>query len=231
MKNLIFLLAILLLISCKKENDNTVITNIDYGYFPLDTGKYFVYQVEEIEIDSALNYYDTTRYQLKIVYESFFADAEGNLALRVERYKRTSAGLNWSIADVWYANRTIGSVQFVEENMRFVKMVFPTELFKSWDGNAYNTLDGETYSISDINQPWSINSNAFDSVITITQLYDTTLLYKYYKVEKYAKNIGLIYKRDMNVESQNITFPNVLVENRITSGTIFTQKLIDYGTE
>ncbi|MBN2683535.1 MAG: hypothetical protein JXR58_13655 [Bacteroidales bacterium] len=230
MRIIFFISIIILFFSCKKE-ESVPIPEIDYSYLPLDTGVYFVYQIEEIEIDSALSYYDTVRYQLKTVFESYYSDAEGNNAIRVERYKRNSSLQNWSVSDVWSANYKNGTVQFVEENMRFVKMVYPSSINKTWDGNAYNIYDKEMYTITSIDAPAIINSLAFDSVLTVTQLYDTTLLYKYFKVEKYAKNIGLIYKIDMNVESQNITFPNVPVENRITSGTIFTQKLIEYGYE
>lgn len=231
MKYLVIISLFFLLFSCKKESQEPVVNKIDYSYFPLDTGKYILYEVSEIEIDSALNYYDTVRYQIKSVFESYFTDAEGNKAVRIERYKRNNPSQNWTIADVWQANIANNSAQKVEENIRYVKMVFPVSLNKEWNGNAFNTMDEETYSISNLNQAYSVNGLEFDSVMTITQFYDSTLLYKYYKSEKYAKNVGMIYKIDMNIESQNITFPNVPVENRITSGTIYIQKILEYGIE
>ncbi len=56
------------LISCKDDVDNIV--PIDYSYFPIDTGRWITYDVEEITIDKPSELYDTVRYQLKEVIQS-----------------------------------------------------------------------------------------------------------------------------------------------------------------
>lgn len=224
----ILVILVIILSSCKNDNDSNGPV-IDYGYYPIDTGRFVVYDVQEIVIDSAAGVYDTTNYQIKEVFESHFIDIENRLAVRIERYKRKDSLFGWEIKDVWYANRLTGSVQVVEENIRFVKIIFPVTLSETWDGNNYNTESTEEYEITGIDESWSINQLDFDSVLTVTQLLDSTLIYKYHKEEKYAKNIGLIYKIDLDINSQNLTYPWVLVEDRPTKATMYRQKIIDYG--
>ncbi|HBS87238.1 MAG: hypothetical protein A2W91_03390 [Bacteroidetes bacterium GWF2_38_335] len=221
---------VLIFNSCK-EKDNTDFPAIDYSYFPVDTGKWAVYQVEEITIDSAISLYDTVRYQIKEVYESYFPDNENRRTVRIERFIREEAGDPWEMKDVWAANLIPSSAQIVEENYRYMKIAFPANINETWNGNLYNIFDPETYEITSIDEPYSINGLNFDSVLTVTQLLDSTLIYKYHKEEKYAKNIGLISKIDLNIESQNIAYPWVPVEDRPTQATIYRQKIIDYGWE
>jgi hypothetical protein len=52
-----------------------------------------------------------------------------------------------------------------------------------------------------------------------------SLIHKDLAYEIYAKNIGLVYKKEIYINSQEVTH-NVPIEERITVGRIFIQEFV-----
>lgn len=224
---LFVLLSVVFSSGCNKEENNDI-PLIDYNYFPDDIGHWIIYEIEEIQIDAPSEVYDTSRYQIKEIIASEFLDNSNRVTLRIERYIRENDTTSWEIKDVWYANLLTSSAQKVEENIRYVKLSFPVALHKSWDGNAYNTYDEQEYEITAIDTSETINDIFIDSVLTVTQRDWESLIDKYYSVEKYAKNIGIVYKNYINIELA-LTDTSLPIEDRIITGSLYTQKITGYG--
>lgn len=224
----IVFLFLLVLLSCKKDKISDA--RIDYSYFPLDTTSWIIYKVKEISIDSLVNKYDTSEYYVKEIISGKYQNSTGDEMYRIERYTRTNDSSAWVIKDVWNAELTPKAAYKTEENIRYIKLVFPANYGYKWDGNAYNNLDPQQYEITDIDIPDSLNSLSFDSVLTVTQDCDSSLLHKDYTYEKFAKHIGLIERYLINVTS-DISFygTSLPIEQRITTATIYHQKIIDYS--
>jgi hypothetical protein len=206
-----------------------------YGenYFPLDTGRWYVYKVKEIVIDKKVDRYDTLAYQLKVLMHSEYTDSEGETAMRIERYWRTADSLAWEIKDVWSARLAGNEASMYEENIRYVKIRLPVERYKTWDGNIYNTGEEAQYMITALDAPLTIDSLQFDSTMTVLHIDDESLIHKEYAYEQYARGLGMVYKEDINLESQpdggGIIDPDIPVEERITRGSLYYQELISYG--
>jgi hypothetical protein len=212
-------------LSCKKENESEPI-NFKYSYFPLSSGHESIYNVTIINIDDTMHYYDTVRYELKERVDSMFIDNTGNKAWRLERYKRNDSTQPWLILDVWVAQIVQNQAQQIEENQRFVKIVFPPEINKSWDGHVFNTLGSKTFEISGLDEPYTINNLYFDSVLTIEQENKETMINKYYTFEKYANNIGLIQRDTIAIDYAYIIYPIIPIEQRILRAHFYYQTLI-----
>jgi hypothetical protein len=221
------LLAIIILFSCSKSTENVII-NRDFSYYPQKVGKWINYQVQEIHIDAPSNIYDTTNYQIKELFESTFIDNSGDICFRIERYKRINDSSPWEIKDVWVSKLNNNFAIKIEENLAYVKILFPAETNKVWNGNIYNTGDYSGYHISDLNEKEIINANVFDSVLTVVQRDDENLIEKYLSVEKYGKNIGLIFRQNININSLYI-IPGESYNKKIKTGTIYLQQIINYG--
>jgi hypothetical protein len=75
--------------------------------------------------------------------------------------------------------------------------------------------------------------------LQVTQHDQQDLINRIYSEEKYGRNVGLIYKRVIDIESQPIGIPDSLLShfygtpimNRITSGFQYTMTITSYGTE
>ncbi|MFH1321174.1 MAG: hypothetical protein ABII90_11040 [Bacteroidota bacterium] len=225
----IFILFLCTLYSCKKDVAPPI--DMGYGYFPTEIGKWIIYDVDSTVYDGFYDTVITYQYQIKEVVESTFIDNQGRETQRIERYKRLNSSLQWIIKDVWFSNRTTSTAEKVEENVRFIKLTFPVNLGNSWDGNSFNTMDEWNYEYTEVDAPCTINTLLFDSTATVLQIYEENLIEKQYYLEKYAKNVGLIYKELIDVadNSSEIDFEKPLM-TRISTGVIFTMRINSYGT-
>jgi len=227
----LIILLLVTLSSCndKVENDpQDIEDSILYNYFPLEEGSFIVYSVDSIihryEDDLTNNpdsLIDTFQYQVKEVLDSDFIDGEGDVAWRISRYFRTNDTSEWNFTTLWTAKVTSQSAQRVEENIRFIKISFPIKLNRTWNGNYYNFLPEEDYSIEEVNEPISIGSFDFDSSLTVLEADDFNLIHRVYKESKYAYGVGLISRERDSV--------NLTQFGEITNGVEFMQTIIDYS--
>lgn len=231
MKKIIIHASVILLVvsgiySCKKDPETTPV-DIGYNYFPDEVGRYIIYQVDSITQDDIVETRDTTRYLLKELVESTFIDNSGRPTMRIERYKKMYNpavpydSMPWVISDIWTANRTATTAEKVEENIRYIKLVFPVVKGKEWNGNAFNTLGQQEYEMIAVDQPEAINNLSFDSVITVKQLLNDNAIEYISEEEKFAKHIGLIYKKQYSLYWGGSPADSI--------GYRFTQKIISYG--
>lgn len=187
----------------------------DTSYFPLSTGKFIIYEVDSIVMSDFFNTTDTVHYQLMEAVDSAYTDAGGRQAFRIVRSRLDSLNGAWRIIDVWSANVTETTAEKVEENLRFIKLSFPVLLNKTWAGNSYiNTdsplvyLDDWEYKYTDVNETFDTYAGTFDSVITVLQHEDINAIQTVLYQEKYAKQVGMIYKEEQNFETQPGSYPN-----------------------
>ncbi|HOY39572.1 MAG: hypothetical protein KBB11_09595 [Bacteroidales bacterium] len=230
MKQWVFILISFSLFAASCDNTPEAEPAGLYGlqYFPLDTSKFILYDVVEITIDKPVNVYDTLHYQLMERYSEPYTDNSGNLAYKMERWVRDDDLSNFTLSDVWVAQVSDQSAQTVEENVRFVKIRFPARPNRSWNGNVFNIYESQEYYITNIDKAAEINGFSFDSTLTVVQQLDSSLIHKNDCIEIYAKNIGLVFKQKININSQEV-IPNVDIDDRITTGTKYYQKIIGFG--
>jgi hypothetical protein len=225
--------GLLLIISCKKESVKA--PDAGYGYFPSKVGTWIIYDVDSTVYPD--NGADTVfyKYQLKEIIESVFTDNEGRQALRIERYKRNYQqgvpydSIPWTLTDVWSANKTPTKLEMVEENIRYIKLVFPVKIFNTWNGNAQNAFDEWIYKYSDMDKPRNTGTLSFDSTALVVQKDLENPIEKQYYIEVYARNVGMVSKKIIDVKSQYISNPVTPVMTRIEEGVICAFTINSYG--
>lgn len=222
-------LIFILLTSCTKENEEYTVIS-DTNYHPSLSGSYIIYDVTEINIDEPSNVFDTINYQLKELIGDKYYDETGAESFMLRRYKRYHENNTWNISDIWSFQLSENKLFQTEENIKYVKIHFPLSINKTWDGNSFNTLSSLEYEITAIDESLNINSFSFDSCLTVTHESDSSLIHKNFSIEQFAKNTGLIYKEETHINSQNIE-PGVTLENRITTGTIYKQSIVEQGID
>lgn len=217
--------------SCKKDAE--VETDIGYGYFPTEIGHWVIYEIDSTVYDDFEGDTDIYRYQVKELLESEFIDNEGRIAVRVERYRRNFDSIlpydsiPWYLSRVWSFTRTNERAEKLEENVRYMRLIFPANDGKTWDGNALNTIGQWNYKYTEADQPFSIGAFAFDSTCLVEQKREINLINHRVYYERYAKNVGLVEKNVIDVRDTG--FAAVPVINRIYSGVIYNITLVDYG--
>ncbi len=241
-----FILLCISLFSCK---ETLIEDNIDFGYdyFPQEVGKYISYEVDSIIYDQISNFtiIDTNSLQVTERFVEEFDDNSGETTYRIERYERKNAGQAWQIKDVWTSKRTNTKAERIEENLRFVKMIFPASVETNpWNGNAFLDettiipIAGESvvifknwlYEYVEKDEPYSINGFDFDSTMTVLQANEENLIELRYSEEVYAKNVGLIFKEMKILDTQCISdCAGQTWEQKAEKGFIVRMKVFDHN--
>jgi len=221
MRKVIFAILIsTLFFSCKKDK-NTATPNFNYNYANLKVGKYVIYNVDSITFNDFTGTVDTSKFQIKEVLASNYTDLEGDNAFKIIRYKKDVDSLTWVLTDVWDCKITTRTYEKVVENVRYIKMIFPIRLNQTWNGNSKNNLGNLTYEFTSVHQPEVIGGNALDSVSTVLQNDNINLVQEEYAEEKFAANIGLVYKKNISKIRSDLSSP--------WSGYDVTMTLLTYG--
>lgn len=233
-RRILFLLALapLSFHACTRETLEPSAYTEELTYFPLRTGDWIRYQVDSIvhaENDASPCQDSLVAYRFEVLEKvgQSFIDGEGELAYRIERFRRQDSLQEWVIDGVWVAKRTDYSAQRVENNQRFVKMSFPFDRRSTWNGNAYNSLAPESYRYEDIGSGYSYGGFGFPATVRVLQNDFQTSIGAIVKWEIYAKDVGMVEKYWKDVKLL-YGCGNVPV---IDEGLEYTMKLLDYGSE
>ena len=237
MCNFIAYIALIVLISSCSNQDESIKPK-DSDYFPLKVGVYQIYDVEETRIDQV----NTTKliYQLRTMVSDSFPNLEGGYTYMITREKRTNSVFPWQPVDVWTARLDARQLVIQEENISYVKLVFPLSNGLIWNGNALNTLGGDekcgsntfcdNYQLENRNSNFVVNSGlAFAETVTVNQNNNSDVIVSQdVRKEVYARSVGLIYKDSRIVEY--CTTPDCLGKQQIDKGFIVKQVIREYGS-
>ncbi len=238
MKNLVLIIisTTLFLTSCVKKKTTTNENILGKEYFPIQSGKFIIYQVDSTIYKDLPKDTIEYKYLIKEKIADAFIDNTGKNAFRIERFikkfdpKKSYDSMPWVIKEVFLLNASDASIQILESNQLFTKLIFPVQAKASWNGNAFNSLGEQTYIYNYIDNAETINNHNFSNVLLVIQKEFRPLVLDQYYIEKYAKGYGLIYKEIIDVVSnKNVTTKPVL--DRIESGLIYKQKFLSIGYE
>ncbi|MGH2647006.1 MAG: hypothetical protein ACRDE8_05530 [Ginsengibacter sp.] len=191
-------------------------------YFPLQVGKYITYNLDSTlfihfgQADTVISY------QVKDQVDAQITDNLGRPAYRIIRYLRQDTSQDWTPDNTFMVIPTSNSIEYVENNLRFLKLELPLKQDFSWKGNSYidtysinselQYMDDWDYIYDSIDAPLTINSLSINSTITVDErdeflgqdpsIPGTQYAEKTYALEKYGKGIGLIYREFLHWEYQ-----------------------------
>jgi hypothetical protein len=217
---------LLFLISACDQVDETPIETPGPEYFPLETGRYIVYNVDSTNI--LLNAASTHTFQLRLSVGTSFANGEGNTTYVIQRHKRADATSPWMPAGTWTAWKSIRQAVVSEGTTSYVKLQFPLSVGTGWDGNALNTKGGDENCGDNTMQCDRYEVTETDPDVLVIQNNDPdVLIRKDIRVEKYRKDVGLVYKEIEVLEYCNDDCFGTGFVNR---GIRYKQEMIGSGT-
>ena len=215
----------LTILSCGKDEAPPALKFYD-SYFPIETGVYVDYYVQEISHDAASSVpHDTSTYYLRTLIEDTVIDNQGRIAYKYIRLTRLNLNDDWQISDVWTTINNNHKVELIEENRRKVKLILPPTTYDVWDANIFNSLSEMNCYYEGIHEPLSINSINFDSCLTVQQEDVLNLVEFKKKYEVYANHVGLVKKQFKDLVISNFDTLN------ITSGEELTLNCIGFGIQ
>lgn len=201
------LLAVSLLLAASCKQEPPLLVDYKYSYYPTEIGHSVEYYVDSTYYNPLLpGGKKTVSWQVKEVIESTFIDLLGREALRIERYVRLYDTVPWVINDIWYAVQEETKLERVEENLRFIRLIFPPQTGSTWHGNVFIPASDTfefyrdwDYEYLDVDAPYTLSGFDFDSTVTVLEVDDSSAVDRRYSKAIYAKHVGMIYKELHNV--------------------------------
>lgn len=226
------------------DSETILVEDIPLGkeYYPIAIGNTWEYQYDSIVYDASLGRVDT----LSGFIQEKLSELIDHSKYLIKRKWKENVSDPWIETDRWLLIKEENRIIKIEENLPFIKLVFPLSTGLSWDGNSLFeestsiTIAGETlipyfnwkYEILSKDQMFSHEGIAVEEVVHIRQVNDTTNLELRFSEEFYAPNIGMVEKKlsilDCNCFGVDRNIP---WEQKAEKGFILKQKLINYSVQ
>jgi hypothetical protein len=196
--------SLIIFSACKKSVEEYPAPPLS-DYFPLTVGKYITYSLDStVYYDNFGNTSSIKSYQVKLVVDAQITDGLGRPAYRIIRYIRNSPTAAFLPDNTFMALNTGTSIEYIENNLRFLKLKAPIQQDYTWKGNSFiNTnsqipylkfYDDWDYSYDSLYMPAKIGAITVDSTIKVAEINDQTAIDRTFSEAKYAKGIGLVYR-------------------------------------
>lgn len=194
MKKLFFLLSAFVVMSaCNRNDDDGIVPQIGTQYFPLKLGSTWVYKVDSIAYDDngPTQAIDTFYYQYKEEITEVQTDDMGQPLYVIGRYFRQHDSDTWQQVRNYAAQVIDNKAQRVEENTRYVKLVFPLKSRNTWNGNMLNAQGNQMYKLIEFEYPYNFQSSTYKSV-KVEQANTLNFIEEIKRYERFAENIGMV---------------------------------------
>lgn len=204
-KFILYIIFLLIFTSCKSEYDDFTLEEGRF-YYPIEVGLNTTFKIDSTIYNPFQQLIIEKSFYVREFIESTYIDDAGNTNYRLERYTGETDSTTNKLASVWYVSVGKKSIDRVEDNLRFRKMIFPALENASWQAHKFiyenellSYLKNWKYNYTTINKPFQLTdltfaNKDFDSTITIRQIGDSSNITQAKGKEVYAKNIGLVFR-------------------------------------
>jgi hypothetical protein len=220
------ILFLLILVMCGCNKSNPLVTDAPADYYPMHVGNYIIYRMDSLKYINVGSKDTLISYHAKEVVEDSIVDNLGIPSYRVVRYlSDTTEQAEWTPSIAYMVTPLAGSVEVVENNLRFIKMVTPVQDGISWLGNAHIDtksndspvpyMDGWNYVYANTGLPFDVLAGTIPITVTVQEaddvsgLGDGSYTQTIYSEEVYGRQIGCIYKKFLYsvYQSPNVEYP------------------------
>ena len=230
-------------VSCQKESIPADQLDKQTAYYPLVPGKYIDFAYDSIVYDE--NGTQTYHYSgfIREKIDTLLKENETEKQYRLIKYWRPDTLQNWQISDVETITLTDNQLIRTEENLPFIRLVFPPSLNKRWNGNALFDEDiivkfagesirmfqGWEYKVIQKDIKGNVGNFALDSLLEVEEVFDDESIFSLRSSKQlYAKGIGPV-KREMKIYDTQRPQPGKAWETYAEKGFSLVQTMIAHN--
>lgn len=164
--------------SCKKEiKINTDGGTLYQPYYPMEIGKYITYDVDSSIWDDNVCIKYTHTYQMQYLIADSFRDAQKRLSYRIDVLIRKDDSSQFKAHDVFYITPAAEKLEFVEQNIRYIRLVNPVKQSLTWKGNSllpaedhdYDYLYDWDYQYKNVLESYKIGNKTYENTLTVQE--------------------------------------------------------------
>jgi hypothetical protein len=181
-------------------------------YYPMQVGKYITYRLDSTVYLSLNTVKAIKSYIVQDWVDAEITDNLGRKAYRIRRLIRSNFDTTqWTDNATFVATPLDKSLEYVDNNLRFIRLQEPIRDNFTWKGNSYinsftdqdlQYLDNWEYFYENTNQPFTVGGKSFPETVLVNQRDEvinnpddkTTIFSVNRSSEVFAKGIGLVYK-------------------------------------
>ena len=209
--------SFIFVISCQKEETAKSEIFYGYAYAPLKVGQEQIFKIDSIIFNEFTAQKDTlVLFQKRTLIDSFTSE-DGHLIYRLKIEERFSDSLPWREKRMDKLFRNDICFELTTDNIPKIALVFPISNNISWNANVLNTEAEQQYTYKNVNQSFFFNGKNYDSTLTVVQMQEENLIEKHYTTERYANNLGLFFRKDINLRT---TFDGDTISGYICQWTL-----------
>ena len=226
------ILACFIFFGCKQTTEEFKSAPLS-DYLPLQVGKYITYRLDSTVFTNFGTITEVHSFQEKQIVDAKITDALGRDSYRILRFTRDTAGTQpWAPAGSYSITPTDKTIEVIENNLRFVKLVMPVTQDNTWKGNRYLPdeafsssytfnndfgMDDWDYTYTSTGGSLTVKGQTYNDVLTVDGIDDvfntnnentttvtnpSVIAYVNYLQDNYAKGLGLIYQQFIMWEYQ-----------------------------
>ena len=205
--------------SCSRQTEQLKASSYK-DYFPISVSKYIIYRLDSTITKNFGTGFEIHSCIVKDSVEEQLVDNENRLTYKVVRYQLINN--LWKPVNTFMTTPLSNRLEYIENNLRIIKLINPVTENISWKGNSYcnqnpfyinSDFVDWTYRYNNIAQPYSngdLNQDSTLTVVSYDSLNNKPFYYKQYSTytkayEVYAKNIGKVYQDILTWEYQVFT--------------------------
>lgn len=189
--------ALWFLYSC---NDKEERPSQQINYFPLVVGNSWTYAVDSITYSVFNNSIDTYHYESKFTLQGWIDSGQNSY---YGQWFRKDSGLsNWIETQSSLIVKDEFQLTELEQGLRVISLVFPVSERKTWNGNAMNVLPFRRFRYSQVGLIDSVLGPGGVSTLVVDRQNDSNFFQLIRNRRKYAENIGLFERIEINIEEQ-----------------------------
>ena len=216
---------LLLLSSCKRTETIESLTLDEL--VPLQVGKYITYRLDSLVFTNAGKTTETHRYRVRHTIDRQSVDNQNRPAWVVVTHITDSLGVGpWVQNGTYTITQVDKKLEVTQDNLRVIKLNLPTVEGFTWKGNSYLpnrpynpefpiSIDANMslweFKFETVNGSETIGGNQLTDVTTVFHIdesenvpivTDTSFASRELSIEKYAKNVGLVFREFQLWENQ-----------------------------
>ncbi len=196
------LLVLLALAACKKAEPTESSIDLGYNFFPSDSGLVKYYVVDSIAFSDISHSSDTFHFFLKEEFAGLISGQTLQYHREILRSVRTDSSQNWQARSTVFTILNKNNLEWVEDNIRQVKLTFPIGNVLSWNGNQTNNLGRKTFLLQNLHQAYNNGDTIFNDCVSIQEALANNAVEEIFIRSVYCKGIGLIDFTNNNLNTQ-----------------------------